>query len=639
MSNVVPFGGMAPGNFASFPQGVLPPVKPPPEPESLKKLMQWAEMPNVAADTEIPEDVLKELSQQVHEGYEIDLSSRGDWEETAERAVEAATQKRQGKNYPFPNASNVKYPLIAIAALQFNARAYPAICNGRDLVRVKVGGGDPQGLKSARAQRVAQFMSHQIADGMPHWEHEMDWLLLQEPVVGAAFKKSYWDFERNGPDTKVISAFDLVVNQKTKDIISCPRISHRFELYPYEIEQRQRAGLFLEDVDVIAQSGVDKDRQDPIEFIEQHCYFDLDGDGYAEPWIVTQTCESQQLVRVIAAFDALDIVHDGETIVRIPKDDYFSPYGFLPNIEGGFYGMGFGHLLDSFSEVINSSFNQMLDAGHLQNAGGGFIGSGLDFQSEEEEFRFEPGRYYNVTAEAGDIRSNVVSVEHPGPSPVLFQLLGMMMDSAKQMTNIQDILTGAAGAQNMQPTTLMALIDQGMKVFTAIYKRIYDSLSYEFRILYRLNRKHLSDKEYSDYLGQPASVKADFADDGCLVCPVADPNSVTMMQKMATSSFLMQVKNDPDFKAMLNPQAILMRVLSAANIDNVQEILAQPKPPTPADQLAVQEKVAQIQNLQSQTAHNFALADAESKRGENYAAKTADVIMGHQPNFFENPPA
>jgi chaperonin GroES len=184
----------------------------------------------------------------------------------------------------------------------------------------------------------------------------------------------------------------------------------------------------------------------------------------------------------------------------------------------------------------------------------------------------------------------------------------------------------------------MSLVDQGMKVFTAIYKRVYDSLSFEFRNLYRLNRKYLTDEAYSAYLGYPASVQADFADDGCLVTPVADPNSVTMMQRMAQAGFLKDLANDPIFGPMLNKGNILQRVLAAANIDDVQSLILPPPPPTPADQIPLMKAMADIDKTKSEAAHNFALASRENSQGEHFQAKTADLITGHLPDFFNNPP-
>lgn len=621
--------------------GVAPldrPVYQPQLPEPLKLLTALADMKNAALSKEITDEQLHSIARQVYDGYQLDLASRTEWEEVAQRAMKAAKQKREPRNYPFPDSSNVHYPLIATAALQFNARAYPALCPGRDIVKVHIGGADVDGAKADRGARISQFMSHQIVDGMPSWQHEMDVMTYQLPIIGSAFKKSFWDFEKRTPKSMMISAFDLVVHADTKSLEECPRITHRYDLYPYQIDQRQRAGTWL-DVDLSAEYDAGNDEQHPVRFLEQHCYYDLDGDGYDEPWIVTIAETSQQLVRIVAGFDPLDVVHNTIDIISIPRDDYFTAFAFLPDPDGGFYGIGFGNLLDSFGEVINTSFNQMLDAGHLQNAGGGFIGSGLDFQSENEEFRFEPGKYWYVTAEQGDIKGNIVTMSHPGPSPVLFQLLGMMVESAKQMTSIQDIMTGAASAQTMQPTTLMALIDQGMKVFTAIYKRIYDALTHEFRIQYRLNRRHLAVDAYIEYLGVQATIDIDFADDGAVVTPVADPSAVTMMQEMAKASFLMQLLEHPKIGPRLDPDAILRRILSAARIDGIGEVLAKPAPPSPQNQIALEAALAKIDRDKAEAEHARALAGREFAAADNQSAQAAERIVGHQPLIMPEPGA
>ena len=631
-----PGAGVMPGGPQSAP-GVFPDSQPgadasyqPQLPEPLQLLMELAGMKNAASSEKITDAQINELQSQVVDGYKLDLASRTEWEEQAERAMKAAKQKREARNYPFPNSSNVRYPLIATAALQFNARAYPALCPGRDLVKTHIGGADQDGAKANRGSRVATFMNHQIVDGMPGWQHEMDVLTYQLPIMGAAFWKQFWDFDKGEPKSVLISAFDLVVNAATKCLETCPRITHRYELYPYEIEQRQRSGTWL-DIELGDEVNAGDDEQHPLSILEQHCYYDLDGDGMAEPWIITVAETSQKLVRITAGFDPLDVVHDTKDIVRIPRDDYFTAFDFLPDPEGGFYGIGFGHLLDSFGEVIDTSFNQMLDAGHLQNAGGGFVGSGLDFQTENEEFRFEPGKYWTVTAEAGDIKNNIVTMDHPGPSPVLFQMLGMMMDSAKQMTSIQDIMTGAASAQTMQPTTLMALIDQGMKVFTAIYKRIYDAMGRGFKIQYRLNSRYLDGQKYQSYLGQQADPAQDFADDGALVTPVADPSAVTMMQQMAKASFLMQLSEHPKFGPLIDPAAVLKRLLEAASIDGVADIMAKPSAPPPQEQIAMATAVANLDKIKSEAEHNRALAVREGAAADNQSAQAADKIMGHQP--------
>ena len=65
----------------------------------------------------------------------------------------------------------------------------------------------------------------------------------------------------------------------------------------------------------------------------------------------------------------------------------------------------------------------------------------------------------------------------------------------------QEILAGDAEMANAPPTTILALIEQGLKVYTAIHKRVYRALKSEFDKLYRLNRLYLKEEQQRYQIG------------------------------------------------------------------------------------------------------------------------------------------
>ena len=69
------------------------------------------------------EDKLNQIGMECKKGFDADGESRKDWKDETLEWMKLAKQTRESKTYPWPNASNVKYPLISTAALQFNARA------------------------------------------------------------------------------------------------------------------------------------------------------------------------------------------------------------------------------------------------------------------------------------------------------------------------------------------------------------------------------------------------------------------------------------------------------------------------------------------------------------------------------------
>ena len=585
--------------------------------------LQQAPLAGNLAET-LDESELARIGQTVVEEFEIDLASRADWEKAARQNMKLAMQVREAKNSPWPNASNVKFPLITVAALQFNARAYPAIINDGNVVKGRVVGYDegvpavdpqtgqpvidpqtgqpafqvPPGFKREKANRVASHMSWQISEQMDNWEEETDVILMQTPIIGCAFRKVFHDPKSNRRRSEMVSALDFVVNSDTKSLSTTPRATQIVQVYPRDAEEKFRSGEWRR-ID-IETANADNDKDSPHEFLEQHRYLDLDGDDYAEPYIVTVHRETGQVVAIAANWKpdiAESVVTNVQTqeIIRIEKREHFVKYPFLPDPEGGFYDIGFGRLLESLSAAIDTSINQMLDAGTLQNAGGGFIGSGV--RLKKDRVSVQPGRYQTVNVTGATLRDAIYNHNHPGPSAVLFQLLGLLIEAAKDVTAVQDIMTGDTGNRQQTATTTLALIEQGMKVFTAIYKRIYRALRKEFKLLFELNAEHLNQAEYFEWADTQAAVSGRDYDTQTLdIAPAADPRVTTDMQKLARGQILLQFANDP----FIDPVEVRTRYLEAAGIEGARDLVT-PQQPNP---LAIAEAEAKVRKILSEAMRN-----------------------------------
>lgn len=635
------------GEVVPFPMAFVPPHV-----QALQRrvmmLVRLASMPNVA-------DILEEtqrhgIGHKVVREYTIDRDSRKDWEDKAKRAMEIARMQKQGKNTPWENASNVKYPLLTTASLQFGARAYPAIVDGPRVVKGKVNGFDPDGSKAAAADRVSEHMSYQLMQETD-WESDTDTMVHMIPIVGCAFKKVYADgFKDAGFCDELVSAFDFVVHQKTKSLTTVPRATHVFPKYPHEIAEQQRAGLML-DVDLKGEGDGDTNDDDaPHMLLEQHRYLDLDGDGVKEPWIVTVHEKTEKVLKIKPGFDPSEIETDQTRgkIIRIKRKRYFVKVPFIPDPNGGFYDLGFGHLLGDINDEIDTNINQMNDAATMQNAGGGFVGGGIDLGNGKAEIRIAPGVYKTVRASGNELKNNIVPFEHPGPSKTTLELLTLMIEAGKDISGVQDIMVGDQKT-NQTATTTLALIEQGMKVFTAIYKRIFRALKEEFRLIFEINRTSLDVQKYAQLMdlrmrgpmspdGQqmppqpmpPEQLAQDYQGQFDIT-PVADPNNVTDMQRMAKAQVaLAEVeKGNPHVNAF----EATKRAFEAARIEKVDELLIPPPPPgtpTPpspeemaakakieAMQAAAQTKIEAAQQ-QAQIKAESAMMDLQAK-GESLA--------------------
>jgi chaperonin GroES len=171
----------------------------------------------------------------------------------------------------------------------------------------------------------------------------------------------------------VVGPDKFVVNYWTKDLESCPRATHVLEFYPHEVAEKKRAGLWL--TWSLAAARAANDDQAPHTFLEQHRLWDLDGDDYPEPYIVTVHKETRRWSAWSpASMSAGSWKQDGK-VVQIKPVRCFTKYPFIPSPDGSFYDIGFGTLLGALGETINTTINQLMDAGHLANVQGGFIGS------------------------------------------------------------------------------------------------------------------------------------------------------------------------------------------------------------------------------------------------------------------------
>lgn len=581
--------------------------------------------------------------------YEIDLESCKDFHDRYDRAMDSAMQVRKAKTYPWANASNVSFPLLTQACVQFQARAYPAVIDGGNVVKARVLGNDPDGQKRERADRVQAFMTWQFLNDVPGWEEDTDRLLLALPIVGCMFRKTWRDpiFARNNSET--VFAKDFVVNSETISLDKAPRYTHVQRYYPHEIEGCIRSGLWAK---VPYQGDDGSDPHSLVTVLEQYRLIDMDDDGLPEPYVVTIT-EDGAVFRIVADFAPEDVFMvgpafdrqiplsdllsigkgaeafaEGVQVARIARRATFTKYGFIPSPDGSFYDIGFGTLTDSLSAAINTLINQLIDAGTLSNMQGGFIGGGTKIKGGN--MRFAPGEWKRVEGvSAGPLKDNILPLHLPGPSPVLFQLLGMLTEAVQQITSVSDILSGNQDTQTA-PTTALALIEQGQKVFTAIYQRIHRALGSEIKIMARLDRDFLDEQKYFALDDNPQVVgKADFEDRDLDMVPISDPRAINDRVKMAKAQILMSHNGDP----LVNQMEIRKREFEAAGIDNIGPLLEVPAPAPQPDAMAkAAESLANVRNKDALTAKTLieaatgAYALGQTIGDANITAEAANML-------------
>jgi len=567
----------------------------------------------------VSEEDLITIGNDVVTGFETDLLSREPWERDLETWTKLALQISDQKSYPWVGAANIKFPLLATAAMQFAARAYPTLVpsNGQ-IVKCKIVGFDPDGEKTKRADRISKHMSYQVLDDMPDWEEDMDKLLISLPIAGTCFKKTYWDAAKQKNCSRLVLPKYLVVNYNTRSLDEAERITEVLQLTKRQIKERINRKIFLDislgdptvsttfitnSTQKAFQLEASEDDTTPYTILEQHTYLDLDGDGYTEPYIVTVDENTKKVLRIVPRYDKdTVIVNEKSKVVSIEAIQYYTKYSFIPNPDGGFYDIGFGRLLGTINDSANTIINQLVDAGSLSNLQAGFIGKGLRIKMGET--RFQPGEWKAVNATGDDIKKQIFPLPVREPSEVLFKLLDLLLRSGKELASVAEIMTGKMPGQNTPATTTMATIDQGMKVFTAVYKRVYRSLTKEFRKIYRLNKTYLNPEEYIAMIDVKIE-QSDYTGPEDDIIPGADPTSVSAQERQAKVQALMQILQI----GTLDVMAVTKAYLEAHEIPQPEQYIKQPSPPPPDPKVEAMKIKSQLE--QQKATHGIQIENAK----------------------------
>jgi len=629
------------------------------------KITEIVKSPNIAKL--LSKEEIQTIGNKVFDDWQTDQNSRSEWEERTADAMKLALQVMEEKSSPWAGASNVKFPLVTIAALQYQARAYPALIPDVNIVKARVFGFDKDDAKQARADRVSSYMSFQVLEEDECWEENMDKVLISQAIVGCAFKKSYFDTALGHNVSEHVLAKDLYIPYFAKSLNEASRITQILYLSSNDLVQKQRSGLYCETEqevppELVASSPLNsakdeaqgitapiEDSSAPYEVLEQHRWLDLDDDDYEEPYIVTVRKDTKQVLRIVARFSTPSITKNSKKeISYIKADNFFTKFSFIPSPDGGIYDLGFGVLLGPLNESINTIINQLVDAGTLSNTAGGFLGRGVKFRSGDNSFK--PFEWKRVDASGDDLRKGVFPLPVREPSQVLFQLLGLLIDYGERVGMATDPQVGVSTGQNTPAETSRNMLQEGQRVFSAVYKRTYRALKEEFRKLYKLNSIYLNDttKYFSlSDRGEAVINRDDFHTDGKEIVPAADPNMVSDEQKVQQALMLKGFSEvNP---GLYNKYVVEKLALKALKISDIEAVLPDPAgknalpAPAPDKDIIIETMKLEFKKLELQSNLQIKMFDLmqeieylqaeivekESRAALNYA-QAEGVETGHQ---------
>ena len=561
------------------------------------------------------ERVLKDMARELTQEYKKDKLSRKEWEDAYIKGLDLLGTRFQEVTKPFKGASGVTHPLLAESVTQFQAQAYKELVPSDGPVRTQVVGLQTQQTEQ-QAERVKDYMNYLLMEEMEEYTTDMDQMLFYLPLSGSTFKKVYYDAMLDRPVSKFIPAEDLVVPYYASDLKDCERITHVIKMTQNEVIKKQAAG-FYRDIELIESDSEPDDVQKKLNQLEGikrtgddylhtilEMHVDLNLDDYENfddkakkikiPYIVTVDEGSGEILSIYRNYRPDDISYS--------RIEYFVHYKFLPGL--GFYGFGLTHMIGGLSQAATQSLRQLIDAGTLKNLPAGFKSRGIRVRDDDQPI--QPGEFRDVDAPGGNIRDQFFNLPFTEPSVTLYNLLGFVVQAGQKFAAITDSNIGN-DVQNRAVGTTIALMERGSRVMSGVHKRCYYAMRLEFKILARICGESLPPEYPYDVYGGPRTIKAQDFDQRVDILPVADPNIMSMAQRVTLAQTQLQIASSNP--GMHNLHEAYRRVYEALGTKQIEALLKPPpKQPEPLDPAkenarALQMRLLTVFEFQDHDAH------------------------------------
>ena len=552
---------------------------------------------NIADDFD--DAVKNTIATRLLEDLERDKKARERREKDYEEAIK---RTGLGKESPggadFEGASKAVHPMLTEATVDFASRAIKELMPPNGPVKTYVPGDNPERDRLKKGDRVKNYMNWQFLVQMPEFRTELEQLLTQLPLGGSQYMRIVYDQRKKRPVPTYWPSDDVYVPYAASNFYTADRLTFVDHITEFEFGQRVKSGMYTDlGPDVAKMVGTEEaskpqeatdavEGKEPVDAYNEDglrneyevmCYSDELEEKYDyAPYRITIDGASHKIVAINRNWEEED---DTQQPLYWAVEFPFIPWR-------GACSIGLGQMIGSLSGAATGALRALLDSAHMNNLPTLIRLKGANFSGQSKELKVAAVTEIEGGIAGDDIRKLIMPVPFNPPSNVLLELLGVVTELGRGLVQTTFEKLGEQSTQMPVGTTL-ALIEEGMTVFSAIHLRLFGAMNHVLKILTRIDRMYADDEEMKNDVGETLARRSDF-DPPHDILPVADPEIFSDVQRMAQ----LQVIADraAQMPEVYNVKAVEKRILERTKIPNPDELLLPDD--TPQEQNAVNENAA-----------------------------------------------
>ena len=598
---------------------------------------------NLAED--LPDAVLSSIVEDLLLGIDEDLESRRDWIEQRAQGqnllglkIEIPSTQGSSDGAPVEGMSKVRHPLLAEAVLRFQANSRAAFLPTEGPVKIRNDDTNATSNEDALANVLEKDLNHYLTVKATEYYPDTEKMLFQAGFGGDGFKKVYTCPLRNRPVSESVDADDLIVNESATDLGNAIRVTQRIMMKPSTVKRMQIVGAYRDiplgqavaptldplkeaqkEQQGIRAAGLRNPKDQEREIYECYCELDIpgfehkDADGQVTglpiPYRVSIDKSDRKGLAIVRNY-APPIADELPTAKKV-----FVKFPFAPG--PGFYDIGLLHILGNTTNAATAAWRLMLDNGMFANFPG-FLTAKASSRQNTNIFRIPPGGSAQIETGGMPIGQFAMALPYNTQQmPPLMALVQEIVETGRRIGGTAEVQVGE-GRADVPVGTVLAMIEQAIKVMDAVHKRMYSAFAEEFQLLLELfkqNPRALCQCKSKTAWDLP---KIEAALANCSLVPQADPNTSSSGQRMLKIMGLIQLQGQ--FPTLMDPVKICTTAIASMGWSNPQEFMVPPAAQAAPPPQLIQAQ-AELADKQKATDAKTTEAQAKMIQAQGFAAK------------------